>query len=246
MPRETSNNRKMQLAIILALIPAIAGIIIALIQNEVFSFLAPSTATPTSTSTFTPTPTNTFTPSPTSTITATSTPTPTPTLVLSPLQGIFPDVDNGVAFFFPDNQPELISAIVVDEGDCVYSSPYGLRLVYGSTGGKGWGVHWNSAPTYHFDAREKYALRFLVKGLLGGETFQIGMKDTTGKEIKLSSQTYVLVKASEWREVIVPLEHFSARDFTLNLSSLNNISISFDPPQGSGSLCLDDFAFIGK
>jgi hypothetical protein len=119
-------------------------------------------------------------------------------------------------------------------------------LIYSSTGGKGWGVHWDKPPAFHFDASQKQALHFMVKGALGGETFQIGIKDTSGKEIKLPSEIYVLVSAAEWREAYIPLEHFAAKDIALNLSSLNNISVSFEARHKSGSLCLDDFAFIDK
>lgn len=233
-------------AIAVALIGLIGTVLVALIQSGSLRFLSKPTDTPMPTLTFTST--NTSAPTITLSPTATQTPPPsfTPTLVLTLLQGIFPGVDNGVSFLFPDDKSEIMTAKFVESGECVYSPPYGLQLIYGSSGGKGWGIHWNNPPSYHFDASAVGSLRFLVKGALGEERFLIGLKDTEGREIKLLSEDYVLVSATEWREVNIPLEYFASPIIIPNLSFLNNISINFETRHGSGSICLDEFAFVNK
>lgn len=229
--------------IIVALIGCMGTVVAALIGKIQVPFLTPSTETLTPTMTFVPSPTLTDTPMPTATSTLTPTITPSPTPILTPLQGIFPSVDDGVEFLFPDNKPDVITRQFVESGSCVLSPPYGLRLTYSAGSGKGWGVHWAVSPLFRFDAGAALELTFWVKGGAGGETFQIGLKDTTRREVKVSSDRYVLVSGSEWREVIIPLSHFGdGKGFVLT-SSIENMSISFESRNGAGSICVDDIAF---
>jgi len=93
-----------------------------------------------------------------------------------------------------------------------------------------------------FDASGFSALVFWVKGAAGGETFQIGLKDMAHKETLLDSQEYVVVSHLEWRQVNVPLSEFEARG--VNLASLENVSLGFNRRHGSGTICVDDIAFV--
>ena len=201
---------------------------------------APPSATPTNT--VAPTATNTSAPLPT------DTPLPPP-----PLKEIFSQVGDGVKFLFPNDKPNLIDGQYVEAGDCIRSGPFGLRLVYNFSagGGGGWGVHWDVPPLNHFNASQFTTLTFWVKGTVGGETFQIGMKDTgqigvegDEREVKVDSDRYVQVSASDWRQVDVPLNNFADNRGTVLNASINNISFTFEQRHGSGTICIDDIAFI--
>ncbi len=194
-----------------------------------------------------PLPTRTPTPTLAVAPTETFTPTPTPTLTLTPtrvppLTEIFPQVGQGDAFVFMNWGGELTYRYVESE-ECRHSGAYGLRLTYAMSGegSGGWGVHWVNTPSGSFDASGFSALVFWVKGASGGETFQIGLKDTDGTEVKVESEPLVLVSASEWRSVTVPLSEFE--DEGVNIASLENMNFGFNRNHGSGSICIDDIAF---
>jgi len=137
---------------------------------------------------------------------------------------------------------ELTYRYVESEG-CRHSGAYGLQLTYAMSGegNGGWGVHWDNTPTQNFDASGFSALIFWVKGTSGGETFQIGLKDTNERESKVESGPLVIVSASEWRQVNVSLSQF--RDKGVNIASLRNVNLGFNSNHGSGTICIDDIAF---
>lgn len=204
------------------------------VRSITFEVVAPPTPTPTPTPTAAPTETPSLMPTPTSTF------TPTP---VSPLTEIFPQSESyGEAFYWAANVGELTYRYVESEG-CRYTGMFGLQLTYAMSGegNGGWGVHWANASSGGFDASEFSALVFWVKGTSGGETFQIGLKDTSGNEFKVDSQTFVVISASEWRLVIAPLSEF--RDEGVNTTSVENVSFGFHAAHGSGTICIDDIAF---
>jgi hypothetical protein len=173
-------------------------------------------------------------------VSLTDTLTPTSTPLPPPLREIFPQVGNGVEFIFPEDQPNLIKKSFIETGDCSRSGPFGLQLIYNFTagGGGGWGVHWTSAPTGRFDASSFDALTFWIRGTIGNESFQVALKDTHNRAVRIESRSLLIV-TPDWTRVIAPLSAFQDVD----ISSLENILISFDSNHGSGSICIDDFAF---
>lgn len=122
----------------------------------------------------------------------------------------------------------------------------GLRLQYGLAPNMqdgGWGVHWADAPTHDFDASRFAHFSFWVRGASGDEAFEIGLKDTDAKEIKIESKDWIA--ASTLRngvEVIIPLAEFRG----VNIKSLNNVNFSFGSGHGSGNLCIGGMAFEGQ
>jgi hypothetical protein len=108
-------------------------------------------------------------------------------------------------------------------------------------GNGGWGVQWANAPSERFDASAFADLTLWIKGTSGGEIFQIGLKDTDGNEVKVESEPLVVVSASEWRPVTVPLSRFS--DEGVNITSIENVNVGFNRDHGSGTICVDDVAF---
>ncbi len=185
-------------------------------------------------------PTQTPTPAPTATPTLgpTSTPTITPTPV-PPAIEIFPQSEQGQAWHW-NNDGQFIPRYVENEA-CRHSGPYGLQVTYAMSGDEngGWGVHWTNAPTGSFNASAFSTFTFWVKGTSGGELFQIGLKDTGGREVKIESEDLVIVSAAEWRQVQAELSDFT----DVNTASVENVNLGFNSDHGSGTICLDDFAF---
>lgn len=105
----------------------------------------------------------------------------------------------------------------------------------------GWGVAWDSSEVGSFDASGFARLSLSVKGAAGGETFELGLKDTADVEEKVPSQEVEDVSTDRWSELSVPLEEFGAVD----LSSLENLSFGFNQAHGSGEICIDEIAFKG-
>jgi hypothetical protein len=83
----------------------------------------------------------------------------------------------------------------------------------------------------------------MVKGISGGEKFQIGLKDFTSKEILVQSERYILVSSNDWRPVRIPLSDFADDEGPVDLKAINNMSIGFSTVHGSGTICIDEIAF---
>ena len=67
----------------------------------------------------------------------------------------------------------------------------------------------------------------------GDESFEIGLKDTQGVEVKIESKDRVAADAlKSGVEIMIPLSEFKG----VNVRSLNNVSISFNEAHGSGGL----------
>jgi len=203
------------------------------VRSTSFDVIAPPTPTPAPTPTLFPTDTPTLTP------TATPTLTPTP---VSPPDEIFPQRGYGEDFVFMNKGGELNYQYSEEEG-CRHSGTHGLQLTYAMSGegNGGWGVQWDKAPTGNFDASGFSALVLWVIGAYGGETFQIGLKDTDGREVKVESKPLVLVSRSKWQMVRVELSQF--RENGVNVASLKNLNFGFNRNHGSGMICIDDIAF---
>ena len=122
----------------------------------------------------------------------------------------------------------------------------GLRLRYGLTPAMedgGWGVHWDQAPARRLDASTYDYFSFWVRGDHGDESFEVGLKDTQGRETRVESRDWIA--SSDLKhgvKVIIPLAAFKEVD----RQSLNNVNFSFNSLHGSGTLCIDNMEFGGK
>jgi hypothetical protein len=164
-----------------------------------------------------------------------------PTPLTPPLEELFPQAADGEAFRWRTGD-----AVMADEyaPECGRSGPSGLQLTYEMPAGEsgGWGVHWDDAPAEKFDASPFEKLVFWVKGVTGDETFAIGLKDNTRKEIHVQSKDMgVVVSASEWTMVSVPLSEFAG----VQLDNIENVNFGFNENHRAGSICIDDIAFVG-
>lgn len=193
---------------------------------------------------FVPTPTPRPTPTIAQTTAAPTSPPATPTVPPPPLREIFPQVGDGKLFVYKSEPTgPVINYQYVSSGDyCVHSGTVGLKLDYSmkekSYGG--WGVLWNAAPAIPFDASGFTHFTFWVRGLKGGETFQIGLRDTNEIEAKIESTDYVLV-TTDWTNVAIKLDEAKAKN--VNVAKLLNVNLGFNANHGTGAICIDDIAF---
>ncbi|MBN1384559.1 MAG: CIA30 family protein [Elusimicrobia bacterium] len=81
-------------------------------------------------------------------------------------------------------------------------------------------------------------ITFMIKGGLGGETFDISIKDSANNEKRFISTDYFDV-SKEWRKVSIPLSAFKG----VNTSSLINLHFGFNKNHGRNKIYLDDIAF---
>jgi hypothetical protein len=107
------------------------------------------------------------------------------------------------------------------------------RLQYDITGKDGF-CSW-IIPLKGFNATSIKQITFWIKGEVGGEAYDIGVKDQAtqpGKEHKVSR-----VATPSWAKVSIPIEEFKIQ----NLSSLENFSLTFK--SGSGTVYVDQLIF---
>ena len=122
--------------------------------------------------------------------------------------------------------------------------PNAIKLTFnnpvtGSYGG--WGIDLGG-----FDASQKSALSFWVRGEKGGEQFEVGIKDfatQSGDEPKVSP----LTASSTWQRISIPLSKFTETK-QQNLSALADLSVGFTSDLGSGAsyngtIYVDGFVF---
>lgn len=169
---------------------------------------------------------------------------------VSLLSELFPQISGGKQFMWSDPNSAIKAGF-----DSACARPNwrnafgllgvesGLRLQYGlapDSRSGGWGIHWASTPTQHFDASEFEAFTVWVRGTGGDESFEVGLKDTQGAEVKIESKDRVAADAlKRGVEIVIPLRDFKG----VNLRSLNNVSVSFNESHGSGSLCFNNLGF---
>jgi len=91
------------------------------------------------------------------------------------------------------------------------------------------------------DVSEYEFLSLEVKGGVGGEKFEIGIKDTTGKEKKVQTEMFTQID-TKWKIVQIPLEEFEGVDFT----SLENLSFAVNDYHKKGLVYVDNIEFVGK
>lgn len=125
------------------------------------------------------------------------------------------------------------------------ASADGLNLVYaiGQGGFAGWGVHWDNSQSGQYDISDKSALIFWLRGTTGRETFQVALRHKAGDDIAVQIGSIITaLNTTAMEMVIIPLDQFAGLDKT----SLVAMSIGFNPSHGSGSFCVDDFAFVSE
>jgi len=83
---------------------------------------------------------------------------------------------------------------------------------------------------------------FWVKGVIGGEVFYVGLKDTNSNEHKVPVTDYLSAITTYYQEVAIKTSHFTNVDMT----TLDNFSITFRNDYGgpsTGTVYIDDLQF---
>jgi len=248
--KNESSERQPSVAVIATIIVALLGLI-GTISVAYFQYYVPNKLAIDATQTAdaklliaalsaTPVPSATEMATATIAPTITATPTSTNTPLPPPLVEIFPQVDGGEKFVYINNGGSLSDRFVPAE-NCVHFGSYGLQLSYDmkGDGNGGWGVQWNNAPAKYFDASSFSTFAFWVKGTYGGEIFQVSLKDTGGNEVKVESDTLLIV-TTDWILVKVPLGKFKG----VNTTSIENVNFGFNKNHGTSSICIDDISFM--
>jgi hypothetical protein len=157
---------------------------------------------------------------------------------MPPLQEVFPQASSAEYFSFYGNGASFEEQFTTQ---CAHSGSYGLRLRYAMADQAfgGWGVRWDDAPGGFFEGSEFSAISFWVKGSPRSETFQIGVKDAT-HEVKLESKDFITVSSNEWKQVTVKISSFAG----ITSERIANVNIGFHAGHGTGTLCIDDLAFV--
>jgi hypothetical protein len=162
-----------------------------------------------------------------------------------PLRCLFsqPELGGGMQFAFRNRGGvETLTTDFTDAPDCRrVSRSMGLRVTYSMSGNMsgGWGIHWSNSPSRHFNAQGLTSVALSVKGARGREAFQVGLKDTSGREVKIESRDWLIVSGSEWKRMEVPLTAFRG----VRSASVENLNIGFSRNHGRGQLCIDEIAF---
>lgn len=158
-----------------------------------------------------------------------------------PLDEVYLNDDGGQEFDFLNPPGSLAHSY---SAECRRNNTAGLHVAYSFTAGGngGWGVHWDHAPYRHFDATPFGALGMWVKGS-APNGFHIGLKDTTGHEVKAEARDYLAVSASEWRKLSVPLGAFADANGPVEPAFVQNINVGFNASHGLGDICIADVAF---
>lgn len=174
----------------------------------------------------------------------------TPTIILSPtasspttceLADIFPQTWDCEAHSTFRDRGGKIDDIVFDS-EHIRTGNYSLKLQYSNTkelAFSGWYADWSNSPQGYFNASSYSKLTFWLMGESGGETLQIGLRDTQENEEKV--RPLVTVCANEWEQVVVPLSSFQDN---VDLSHVKRIVFAFTRNDGSGTIFIDDIAFV--
>ena len=88
------------------------------------------------------------------------------------------------------------------------------------------------------DAGDSWALAFYVKGALGGEGLQVGMKDSSNREVTVDISSYISGPIGvDWARVIIPFGDFTG----VNKTSLSDISFTH---AASSTVLIADLGFF--
>ena len=145
------------------------------------------------------------------------------------------DKTNPYPFQFKDDKGSVFNAGPVDAGrerDKVTMIKY--NIVDGGYAGFG-------LPLKNYDASKQEFMSFFIKGEIGGEQFEISMKDKNGLEKKIPTNAYFDV-TMDWQKVKIPLSSF----VDVRTESIDNISFIFNDIQVSGVIFIDDVGFEGE
>ncbi len=198
--------------------------------------LPPPTTAPTNTPTTVPILTPTIPP------TDTPTPSPTPPLPivcnhLSITRNVFPQLQSEAEHFAFYGPPE---DAVRFKCQGVYtrfkSPPLAVRIEYISDKAAGNFGFWGIATPKGNDISKFTEICFYVYVEQPNQAFQLNIKDTSPKEIRLKQ---LAEEPNKWTEICQPLSDYSNEG--LDLSKVENINLGFNTTSSDATLWVDDF-----
>lgn len=144
------------------------------------------------------------------------------------------DAVAGETFSFKDDKGTLFTT------SAGYQEPdrghyLGVRYEVVHRGWAGWGLALKG-----LDASAFGVLTLDIKGERGGETCEIGLRDTVGREQKFPMTRFGKVTTS-WTRLTIALAAFEQ----VNRSSLDNMTLGFNDRFGSGKIFVDNLRFEG-
>jgi len=117
--------------------------------------------------------------------------------------------------------------------DPEYGRVLGIKYKVVSGGFAGWGLGLKSLDVSDF----KYIV-VRLRGKRGGENFELGLRDTGGKETNVGVSNYRKISI-RWQELRIPLSDFKG----INLKSLDNFHVTF-PGDTRGMIYIDEIKFM--
>lgn len=129
-----------------------------------------------------------------------------------------------------------------DNGSCLlYYENQSLRLNYNVSAPNSYAGYYSLLQQANLSSYS--AITFLVKGGVGGERVQAGLRDTAMNETKVLIGGYLPQGiTSSWQKVTIPLTAFTS---VIGWTDMNNISLTAESSIGSGAgtIYLDDIRF---
>jgi len=125
--------------------------------------------------------------------------------------------------------------------DCRYSGNYGLKLEYNVPSGT-W-ASYSQDSLGSFDVSKAAYLELYIKGVQGGERFELVLWDNCEGGFPGRPESAVITATQNWAQQRIPLTDFKAN---VNLSSLCRLSVGFNDGMhtGGGTIYLDKIAFV--
>ncbi len=149
----------------------------------------------------------------------------------------------------PGRDPNSFGGFSGSFGTGGNSSCVSISTVNASVGGYVWriaGAGYDSGAFNTLAAKDigrQDTLTFWLKGAVGGEQVNVGLKDVSGTEYGVSVSDYIDggTVTTDYKEVRIPLDVFSERH--VRLTAMDNISLRFMSGQG-GEIYVDAIAFV--
>jgi hypothetical protein len=132
--------------------------------------------------------------------------------------------------------------------ECKHSGEYGILLKYSIKSEPtdhdfgGWGIASRVVVDHRpiMDMTNFKVLEFWVKGISGGEIFDVTIAHEFDQEPTVKSSDYVTVSSTEWQNVHIPLSDFWD---TGHSQRIWYVMFSFYASSGTGSICIDEITF---
>lgn len=159
------------------------------------------------------------------------------------IEDLFPQAEQLVGYPYLKSDDDKLTCNVTQ--DCAYhesSDGLGLRLEYDLSSGSsgGWWAQWDTG----FSVSEFEALRFWVKGEVGGEQFRVEVQKPGQRQGEALPSVDISEITTEFNQRTILLSEFADKNVAANLEVVKKVSFIVDGLNRSGSICFDDIKFV--